>query len=67
MTTQRIARTWLAARDVIAQALAELRPKIHGRVCGMDERNAEAIIARLAGHTPPLLVCTPDEMKEDAR
>ena len=45
----RIAKEWLAARDVIANALRDWG------VPQADAR-AEAIIARLAAHKPPILL-----------
>jgi len=61
MTTKPYVRAWLLARAVIKQALVEITHADDAT----SERNAEAILARLAGHEPPLLVCTPDEVKED--
>lgn len=53
---------WLQSRAVIKTMLRELRPDMTE-----DERdhNAAAIIARLAQHDPPLLICYMSEMKED--
>jgi hypothetical protein len=50
-----IAREHRMARDVIANALTDWFP---GSVGGMDGayQYAEAILARLASHKPPLLV-----------
>jgi hypothetical protein len=53
----RIAKEWLAAREVIAAALGQW----YG---GSPERlsaRAEAIIARLAAHDPPILLEMEDE------
>jgi hypothetical protein len=51
----RIHREWLAARAVIAEALREW---------GVwdSENRAEAIIARLTAHNPPILL----EMQDDS-
>lgn len=50
-----------AVRDVIEAFLAELR---YDLTPAQRQHNAAALIARLADHDPPLLICTPDEMKE---
>ncbi len=60
MTVQQQAAIWLAARNVIAQALGDFKRRDHVS----DQDQAAAILARLASHDPPLLVCTPDEVKE---
>lgn len=44
---------WRAARDVIADFLRELCPDM-GRT--QREHNAAAVIARLAGHEPPIVL-----------
>ena len=64
MTLESVSRTWQAARAIIAQALAEIdrTGNVPVEVC---QRNAEAIIARLASAEPPLLICTSDEMREE--
>ena len=49
---KRIATEWLAARDVISNALCEWGMAQAGEA----ERTAEAIIARLAAHDPPILL-----------
>ncbi len=51
-----IAREWLISRNVIRQALMEM-----GQPLDIAERNAAAIIARLASHDPPILL----EMQAD--
>jgi hypothetical protein len=59
----RIAKEYLAARRIIATALGEW----YG---GSPERlnaKAEAIIARLAAHDPPILLDMQDEEKPDSR
>jgi len=48
-----VASDWLIVRDVIARALGEMYRGMPEDVC---ERNAEAIIARLAGNNPPILL-----------
>jgi hypothetical protein len=48
----RVAHEWLAARRVIAAALDEIMPGDMERA----ERNASAIIDRLANHDPPILL-----------
>ncbi len=48
----RIASKWLEARNVIADALMELIPMTRPAAF----RIAEAIIARLAHHKPPILI-----------
>jgi len=48
----RIAAEWLAARDVIAGCLVDITAN--------PQHRAEAIIARLAAHDPPILL----EMQE---
>jgi hypothetical protein len=53
----------MAARAIIAATLAELDP-LHLYKQEQHEHNAAAIIARLANAEPPLLICTPDEIKE---
>lgn len=53
-----VARQWLAARNIIEKSLNEIAP-------GLDnETNAASIIARLANNEPPLLLCTPDEIRD---
>lgn len=56
------ARDWLHARDIIAQALAELNP---GCPLAHHEQNASAIIARLAQADPPLLLARPEELADE--
>ena len=51
-----IAREWLAARNIISDALQEW-----GTVSPVATVRAEAIIARLASHKPPILL----EMEKD--
>lgn len=56
-------RIWLKARNIIADALAEMRfSKTAGHRSADDETNAAAIMARLA--CADLLICTPDEIKD---
>jgi hypothetical protein len=52
----RIAKEWLAARNVIATALGEW----YGGSPQMTESRATAIIARLASHDPPILLSMDD-------
>jgi len=52
----RINREWTAARDVIAECLREW-----GTTTAASVVRAEAIIARLASHKPPILL----EMEEE--
>lgn len=58
----KIAREWLAARDVIAKFFLELSPhfkKVDPRWPDrqtLAESNAAAILARLASHKPPILL-----------
>lgn len=48
-----VARDWCMARAVIVAALAEWFP---GEPLSVHERRADAIMARLASHQPPLLI-----------
>lgn len=47
-----IANEWLISRNIIADFLRELRPDQGNET---HQRNAAAIIARLAQHEPPIL------------
>ncbi len=58
----RVARIHEMARVCIAQKVRMLVGS--GQIVGVSLAAADAIIAALAAHDPPLLVCTPDEMKE---
>jgi hypothetical protein len=50
---EKVAREWLVARDIIADFLQELRPDMSKDHL---EHNAAAILARLANHSPPILL-----------
>ena len=52
-TLQEVAREWLAARNVIVAFLREMRPDMKQEVL---EDNAACLIARLAGHKPPIIL-----------
>ena len=56
MSMESIAKEWLAARKVIADAAVEAQIPIE------SNRFAEAVIARLANHKPPILL----EMEGDS-
>ncbi len=55
-----VAREWLTARNIIARFLVELDPRmsrLHEEgYSTIAEHNAAAIIARLAGNDPPILL-----------
>lgn len=51
---------WMESKEVIKTMLRQLRPDMTEEV---HDHNAAAIIARLANHRPPLLICYPSEMK----
>lgn len=58
-----VAKRWLMSKAVIEQFITELvAPHVFSKE--VLDINASALIARLAQHDPPLLICTPDEMKE---
>ncbi len=56
-----IAREWLAARDVIAEAVADFT----GFTASASESYAASIIARLAHHKPPILLRSEDQTEMD--
>ncbi len=56
---ERVARVHTMAKDVIAEKLINMAV---GRLT--PTALADAILAELAAHDPPLLICTPDEIKE---
>jgi hypothetical protein len=63
-------QSWLWSRKVIADFLLQLFPAMSQKNPDLPdetiaESNASAIIARLASHDPPLLICTMDEMKDE--
>ena len=58
LVMDKVAREWLAARNIIAAALSEWYPPISTYKSEMD---AAAILARLAHHKPPLLICQDKE------
>jgi hypothetical protein len=55
------AKVHAMAKAVIAD---KLRVIFYPHPMPQAESVANAILAELAAHDPPLLVCTPDEMKE---
>jgi hypothetical protein len=56
MTVDReIVRDWLAAKKIIAGLLREVCPQ---HTDAQIDHNAAAVIARLAQHDPPLLICS---------
>ena len=61
------AKIWLQARDIIAKALWEWRVTFKGSRPSEDDREfaAAAILARLAANDPPILICYPDELKDE--
>ena len=63
---ERIANEWLAAKKIIADALRDFYRRQLFRTGFDSDTMAEAIIARLASHDPPILLQmeTPDEAIE---
>ncbi len=58
---EKISRVHAMARRCIAEKLRQLTYV----ASYTNEKAADAILAELAAHDPPLLICTPDEVKED--
>jgi len=56
-----IIQDWQWSVEVLSRCLMQIAP-------GMSEewyrKNVDAMIAQLASHEPPLLICRPDRMKE---
>jgi hypothetical protein len=61
MSEESIAHEWLAARNIIADFLQEMRPLLPR---DLHKRNAAAIIARLAAHEPPILLESAGEQEK---
>lgn len=55
-------RQWLTARRIIADFLKEIAP---WQAQEQLDHNAAAIIVRLAQNEPPILLASPDELKDE--